>query len=50
MRLAFSGAIRQYLTQNPAEFDPRKYLGYSKDIIKKLVKRKILVFGSENKA
>ncbi len=49
-RLAFSGAVRQYLNQNPSEFDPRKYLGASREAVKELVKRKIKLFGSENKA
>jgi fructose-bisphosphate aldolase class II len=49
-RLAFSGAVRQYLAQNKQEFDPRKYLGVARDAVKELVKRKIRVFGSENKA
>lgn len=49
-RLSFSGAIRQYLTQNPSEFDPRKYLGMARESVKELVKRKIRIFGSENKA
>ena len=26
LRLASTGAIRRFLAQNPAEFDPRKYL------------------------
>ena len=26
LRLAATGAIRRYMAQNPAEFDPRKYL------------------------
>lgn len=50
IRLAFSGAVRQYLNKNPQEFDPRKYLGAALDLVKELVKRKIKVFGSENKA
>ena len=50
IRLAFSGAVRQYLTQNPSEFDPRKYLGIGRQSVKELVKRKIKVFGSDNKA
>lgn len=49
-RLAFSGAIRQYLSQNPAEFDPRKFLGVARETVNELIKRKIKVFGSENKA
>ncbi|MDG2087399.1 MAG: fructose-bisphosphate aldolase class II [Arenicellaceae bacterium] len=27
LRLAVTGAIRQFFTDNPAEFDPRKYMG-----------------------
>ncbi len=48
LRLAFSGAIRKYLSQNPTEFDPRKYLGSAREIVKELVKNKIKLFGSEN--
>lgn len=50
LRLAFSGSVRQYLSQNKSEFDPRKYLGAGKETVKELVKRKIRIFGSENKA
>ena len=50
IRLAFSGAVRQYLSQNKTEFDPRKYLGFARDTVKDLIKRKIKVFGSEDKA
>lgn len=50
LRLAFSGAVRQYLYQNPTEFDPRKYLGAAKESVKEVIKRKIKIFGSENKA
>jgi len=50
IRMAFSGAVRQFLAQNPSEFDPRKYLGAGREAVKELVKRKIKIFGSENKA
>ena len=50
LRLAFSGNVRQYLSQNPNEIDPRKYLGAAKEGVKKLVKSKIRLFGSNNKA
>jgi len=50
LRLAFSGAVRQYLSQNKSEFDPRKYLSAGRNSVKELVKRKIKIFGSENKA
>jgi fructose-bisphosphate aldolase, class II len=50
LRLAFTGQIRKFFIENPAEFDPRKYLGPAREAITELVKRKIKVFGSENKA
>ena len=50
LRLAFTGQIRKFFIENPAEFDPRKYLGPARDAVKELVMRKIKVFGSENKA
>jgi fructose-bisphosphate aldolase, class II len=50
LRLAFTGQIRKFFIENPTEFDPRKYLGPARESITELVKRKIKVFGSENKA
>jgi fructose-bisphosphate aldolase, class II len=50
-RLAMTAAIRKVFTDNPAEFDPRKYLGPARDQLKELYKRKIEnVLGSGNKA
>lgn len=50
LRLAFTGQIRKFFMENPAEFDPRKYLGSARESVKELVVRKIKIFGSENKA
>lgn len=50
LRLVFTGQIRKFFIENPAEFDPRKYLGPARDAVKELVMKKIKVFGSENKA
>jgi fructose-bisphosphate aldolase, class II len=36
-RLAMTAAIRKLLTDNPAEFDPRKYLGQAREELKKMV-------------
>jgi fructose-bisphosphate aldolase class II len=36
-RLAMTGAIRKALTENPKEFDPRKYLGPARDELKTLI-------------
>jgi len=50
-RLAMTAAIRKVLAENPAEFDPRKYLGPARDALKELYKHKIInVLGSANKA
>jgi len=50
-RLAMTAAVRKTLTENPAEFDPRKYLGPARDQLKELYKHKIVnVLGSNEKA
>jgi fructose-bisphosphate aldolase, class II len=50
-RLAMTAAIRKVFTDNPSEFDPRKYLGPARDQLKELYKHKIAnVLGSANRA
>jgi len=50
-RLAMTAAIRQIFVDQPAEFDPRKYLGPARDELKKLYKHKCEnVLGSAGKA
>jgi fructose-bisphosphate aldolase class II len=50
-RLAMTAAIRKVMNDNPAEFDPRKYLGPARDSLKELYKHKIVnVLGSAGKA
>ena len=49
LRLAMTASVREYLAQNPSEFDPRKYLGPARDAIKGMVAHKIKnVLGSSN--
>jgi len=49
-RLAMTAAIRKALIENPAEFDPRKYIGPARDQLKALYKAKIEnVLGSNNR-
>ena len=51
LRLAMTAAIRKEFTESPSVFDPRKYLGPARDLIKETVQHKIRdVFGSSNKA
>lgn len=49
LRLAMTSAVRQSITENPAEFDPRKYLSPAREAIKGMVRHKIRdVLGSAN--
>ena len=51
LRLAMTVGIRKTFVENPNVFDPRKYLGEARELIKETVKHKIVdVFGSANKA
>lgn len=51
LRLAMTAAIRKEFVENPSVFDPRKYLGPARELIKETVQHKIRdVFGSSNKA
>lgn len=50
LRLAMTAAIRKHLTENPGNFDPRKYLGAGRTAIKEMVQHKIRnVLGCSNK-
>ncbi len=50
-RLAMTAAIRKVFHDNPAEFDPRKYLGPARDALRELYKKKnINVLGSAGQA
>lgn len=51
LRLAMTAKIRQSLAENPANFDPRKYLASGRCAIKNIVKHKIKnVMHSDNRA
>ncbi|SHJ45515.1 fructose-bisphosphate aldolase, class II [Clostridium amylolyticum] len=41
LRLAMTAAIRKVFGENPAEFDPRKYLGAGRDAVQKVVEYKL---------
>ena len=50
IRLGMTAAIRKAFTENPANFDPRKYLGPARQAVKDMVSHKIKnVLGSSNK-
>lgn len=41
LRLAMTACVREFLSKNPSEFDPRKYLGPAREAIKAMVQHKI---------
>ncbi len=50
LRLASTGSIRRFLTQNPSEFDPRKYLTASLKAMRDICVERYEAFGSAGKA
>lgn len=50
LRIAYSDGIKAYLKENPDAFDPKKYDAVGMANVTELVKNKIRVCGSENKA
>ena len=50
LRLAFTAAVREALTNSPKNFDPRKILGPARDAMKEVAKGKMRLFGSAEKA
>ena len=51
LRLAMTGMIRKSFTDNPANFDPRKYLAPARNAIKQVVRNKLVnVLGCSGKA
>lgn len=50
LRLAATGAIRRFLHQNPAEFDPRKYLKVSVDAMRDICIARYEAFGTAGHA
>lgn len=45
IRLAMTGAIRQYFTKNPADFDPRQYLTVARAAAQQICKDRFIAFG-----
>ncbi|MGE4285462.1 MAG: class II fructose-1,6-bisphosphate aldolase [Phycisphaerae bacterium] len=50
LRMALTAKIREVFATDPAEFDPRKYLGPGRDAIEKMVLHKLAVLGCAGKA
>ncbi|XGA71923.1 fructose-bisphosphate aldolase class II [Chitinibacter sp. SCUT-21] len=50
LRLAATGAIRRFMAQNPAEFDPRKYLQVSVNAMRDICIARFEAFGTAGQA
>ncbi len=50
LRLASTAATREFLANNPREFDPRKYLGKQMQAMKEIVKDRLIAFGTAGQA
>ena len=50
LRLASTAAVRKYFTDNPSQFDPRKYLIDTKNEMKKIVMSRLKEFGTAGNA
>ena len=48
--MASTAAIRKHFTNDPAQFDPRKYLIETKDAMKKIVMSRLEEFGTAGNA
>ncbi|WP_196085337.1 class II fructose-bisphosphate aldolase [Acinetobacter baumannii] len=50
LRLASTGAIRRFMAENPAEFDPRKYFAKTVDSMKQICIERYEAFGTAGNA
>jgi fructose-bisphosphate aldolase class II len=50
LRVAFTGALRDILSNHPEIYDPREELGPAREAVKQMVREKMKVFGSSGKA
>jgi fructose-bisphosphate aldolase class II len=49
-RLAFTGAVRKFLTESPESFDPREYLGAARDAVREESVQHMKAFGQAGHA
>ncbi|NOR17498.1 class II fructose-1,6-bisphosphate aldolase [candidate division WOR-3 bacterium] len=50
LRIAFTAGAREYLIKNPEVFDPRKIIGFARNMMQQVVEDRIKIFGTKNKA
>ena len=50
LRMASTGSIRKFMTEFPAEFDPRKYLKETVSAMSDICRQRLISFGCEGMA
>ena len=50
LRLCFTAAVDEHMTDHPEDIDPRKYLGAARFAVETFVRQKIRLLGSGGKA
>jgi tagatose 1,6-diphosphate aldolase GatY/KbaY len=50
LRIAYTGAVKEYLEKNPAAIDPKKYGEYARSAVRRLVSDRIKVCGCDGRA
>jgi fructose-bisphosphate aldolase class II len=50
LRIAFTAGVREFLIKNPEVFDPRKIIGFARDMMQQVVEDRIKIFGTKNEA
>lgn len=50
LRIAFTNGVKKYISENPDEFDPKKYGSIGREYVKNYVMQKITLLGSTGKA
>ena len=50
LRIAYTRGVREYLSENPDAYDPKKYGAVGMEEVKKYVMQKMQVVGSVGKA
>lgn len=50
LRIDFTNGVKKYISENPDEFDPKKYNAQGREFVKQYVIRKIEILGSAGKS
>ena len=50
LRMAFIASLREFLSKNPGEFDPRRYFKTPKELVKNVIRERLRLLGFSNKA